>query len=73
MNAVERCAYLPVRDEVDKYLIDELTSLGGKGTIIQDERKTEQFPLERPGTITQHRNFRTRTMMGCRMLLKMHD
>lgn len=44
-------AYLPVRDEVDKYLIDELTSLGGKGTIIQDERKTEQFPLGGPGTI----------------------
>lgn len=44
-------AYLPVRDEVDKYLIDELTSLGVKGTIIQDERKTEQFPLGGPGTI----------------------
>ena len=44
-------AYLPVRDEVDEYLIDELTSLGGKGTIIQDERKTEQFPLGGPGTI----------------------
>ncbi len=44
-------ASLPVRDEVDKYLISELTSLGIKGTIIQDERKTEQFPLGGPGTI----------------------
>lgn len=44
-------AYLPVRDEVDKYLMDELISLGRKGTIIQDERKAEQFPLGGPGTI----------------------
>lgn len=44
-------ASLPGRDEVDTYLIDELTSLGGKGTIIQDERKKEQFPLGGPGTL----------------------
>ncbi len=44
-------ASLPARDEVDQYLISELTSLGTKGTIIQDERKTEQFPLGGPGTI----------------------
>lgn len=44
-------ASLPVRDEVDAYLIDELTSLGIKGTIIQDERKVEQFPIGGPGNI----------------------
>lgn len=44
-------ASLPARDEVDKFLIDELTSLGLKGTIIQDETKTNQFPLGGPGTI----------------------
>ena len=44
-------ASLPARDEVDTYLIDELTSLGGKGTIIFDQRKTEQFPLGGPGNI----------------------
>lgn len=44
-------ASLPARDEVDAYLIDELASLGGKGTIIFDQRKTEQFPLGGVGTI----------------------
>jgi hypothetical protein len=44
-------ASLPVRDEVDTYLIDELTSLGTKGTIIRNETKTEQFPLGGPGRI----------------------
>lgn len=44
-------ASLPARDEVDAYLIDELTSLGGKGTIIFDQRETEQFPLGGPGNI----------------------
>lgn len=44
-------ACLPARDQVDTYLIDELTSLGTKGTIIQDERKEAQFPLKGPGTI----------------------
>lgn len=44
-------ASLPTRDEVDTYLIDELTSLGVKGTIIRNETKTEQFSLGGPGTI----------------------
>lgn len=30
-------ASLPVRDQVDTYLIDELTSLGNKGQLINDE------------------------------------
>lgn len=38
-------AYLPVRDEVDTYLIDELTSLGTKGTIIGRPFSIEQFPV----------------------------
>lgn len=50
-------SYLPVRDEVDRFLIDELTSLGKKGTIIQDERKTEQFPLGGPGAINVAEKF----------------
>ncbi|GAE84814.1 pectate lyase family protein [Bacteroides reticulotermitis] len=44
-------AVLPVRDEVDAFLIDELTSLGTKGTIIQKETDKTQFPLGGPGTI----------------------
>lgn len=44
-------ASLPARDEVDTYLIDELTSLGTKGTIIQNEQDTQQFPLGGPGNI----------------------
>jgi len=44
-------ASLPVRDEVDNFLIGELTSLGKKGSIIQDERNTDQFPLGGPGAI----------------------
>jgi len=44
-------ASLPVRDQVDDYLIDELTSLGKKGTIIQSERDAKQFPLAGPGVI----------------------
>ena len=44
-------ASLPVRDDVDNFLIDELTSLGSKGTIIQDERITTQFVLGGPGKI----------------------
>lgn len=44
-------ASLPARDEVDKYLIEELTSLGAKGTIIQNEQDTQQFPLGGPGNI----------------------
>lgn len=44
-------ACLPVRDEVDDYIVDELTSLGTKGTIIQSELDTKQFPLGGPGTI----------------------
>jgi hypothetical protein len=46
-------ASLPARDQVDAYLIDELTSLGAKGTIIRNETKTEQFPLGGPGVIAQ--------------------
>ena len=44
-------ASLPVRDEVDQYLIDELTSLGKKGTIIQNEQDVQQFSLGGVGTI----------------------
>lgn len=44
-------ASLPARDGVDTYLIDELTSLGTKGTIIRNETKTDQFPLGGPGTL----------------------
>ena len=44
-------ACLPVRDEVDAYLIEELTSLGAKGTIIQNEQDVKQFPLGGVGTI----------------------
>lgn len=44
-------ASLPARDEVDTYLISELTSLGTKGVIIRNETKTEQFPLGGPGLI----------------------
>lgn len=38
-------AYLPNRDHVDGYLVEELTSLGTKGTIIRDQRKELQYPL----------------------------
>ena len=44
-------ASLPVRDQVDAYLISELTSLGEKGTIIQNEQDTQQFPLGGVGEI----------------------
>jgi pectate lyase len=44
-------ASLPKRDQVDAYLVDELTSLGTKGTIIRNETNTGQFPLGGPGTI----------------------
>jgi hypothetical protein len=44
-------ASLPARDQVDNYLIEELTSLGTKGTIIQNERDTQQFPLGGVGEI----------------------
>lgn len=44
-------ASLPVRDEVDKFLIGELTSLGSRGTIIQSECDVMQFPLGGPGRI----------------------
>ena len=42
-------ASLPARDQVDTYLIDELTSLGTKGTIIRNETNKEQFPIGGPG------------------------
>jgi len=41
-------ASLPARDEVDAYLIDELTSLGKKGLIIHTE---EDIPTKGPGSI----------------------
>lgn len=44
-------ASLPTRDQVDQYLIDELTSLGKKGTIIQNEQDTQQYALGGIGTI----------------------
>lgn len=44
-------ACLPKRDEVDLYMVDELVSLGTKGTIIQDERDTQQYPLGGVGEI----------------------
>jgi len=44
-------ASLPARDQVDSYLIEELTSLGEKGTIIQNEQDTQQFPLGGVGEI----------------------
>lgn len=48
-------AYLPARDKVDTYLIDELTSLGTKGTIIGRPFSKEQFPVGGCG------NFKTGT------------
>ena len=38
-------ASLPKRDAVDAFLIEELTSLGKKGTILRDQRKEYQYPL----------------------------
>ena len=38
-------AVLPHRDHVDQFLIDELTSLGKKGTIIRDNNNSTQYPL----------------------------
>lgn len=38
-------ASLPARDKVDDYMIEELTSLGTKGTIFRDQRKPLQYPL----------------------------
>lgn len=48
-------AYLPTRDEVDTYLIEELTSLGTKGTIIGRPFSVTQFPIGGCG------NFKTGT------------
>lgn len=44
-------ASLPDRDEVDRYLVDELTSLGKKGTIIQNEQDVQQYALGGVGAI----------------------
>lgn len=41
-------ATLPARDEVDKYIISELTSLGTKGNIINDEAT---LPTKGPGKL----------------------
>ncbi|MBE6178614.1 MAG: pectate lyase [Rikenellaceae bacterium] len=38
-------ATLPNRDKVDAYMIDELTSLGTKGTIFRNQRNTRQYSL----------------------------
>lgn len=38
-------ASLPARDKVDGYMVEELTSLGTKGTIFRDQRKELQYPL----------------------------
>src|SRR5690606_33769681 len=44
-------ASLPARDQVESYLIEELSSLGTKGTIIQNERDVQQYPLGGVGEI----------------------
>ena len=44
-------ASLPKRDQVDSYLVEELTSLGIKGTIIRNETNAKQFPIGGPGII----------------------
>ena len=36
---------LPNRDLVDKFMIDELTSLGTKGTIFRNQNIETQYPL----------------------------
>lgn len=36
-------ATLPARDRVDAFMIDELQSLGAKGTILRDQRKALQY------------------------------
>lgn len=41
---------------MDQYLIDELTSLGKKGTIIQNEQDVQQFLLGGVGTIQNGEN-----------------
>ncbi len=38
-------ASLPVRDKVDQFMVDELTSLGKKGTILRDTRNSTQYPI----------------------------
>ena len=38
-------ATLPRRDKVDAYMIEELRSLGTKGVIFRDQRKTKQYAL----------------------------
>src|SRR5690606_230649 len=46
-------ASLRARDQLDSYLLEELTSLGTNGTIIQNERDTQQFPLGGVGEINE--------------------
>ena len=43
-------ASLPARDQVDAFLIDEVTSLRTKGTIIGKPADTKQFPIGGCGT-----------------------
>ena len=45
------CETCRCQPSVDQYLIDELTSLGKKGTIIQNEQDVQQFSLGGVGTI----------------------
>lgn len=48
-------ASLPKRDQVDYYLINELSSLGKLGTIISDERNKTQFSIGGPGNFEEIR------------------
>ena len=47
-------ASLPVRDEVDSYLVEELTSLGQKGCIVHSEM---DIPTQGPGKIKSAESF----------------
>lgn len=38
-------ASLPARDKVDAYMIEELVSLGAKGTILRDQTDPKHYPL----------------------------
>lgn len=38
-------ASLPARDHVDQFMIDELKSLGKKGTILRDTHDSTQYPI----------------------------
>ena len=61
-------ASLPARDEVDAYLIDELTSLG-KRLIIHTE---EDIPTKGPGSVCPAALPRIPIMTVCRTSLKIN-